>query len=128
MYLGTSVGGRLAPSATRVVELVVNGQAVAKKEIPADQKLHDVKFDYAPAKSCWIALRSYPQMHTNPVFVTVDDKPIRASRASAKWCAGTIEQLWKVRENNIKPDERAEAKKTFLEAIEIYKKIAAEAD
>jgi hypothetical protein len=128
MYLGTSVGGRLAPSATRVVELIVNGQVVEKKEVPADQKLHDVKFEYSPKKSCWIALRSYPQMHTNPVFVSVDDKPIRASRDSAKWCAGVIEQLWKVRENNIKPDERAEARKTFLEAIEIYKKIAAEAE
>lgn len=128
MVLGTSVGGRLAPSDTRMVELIVNGQAVAKKEVPADQKLHDVAFEYSPKKSCWIALRSYPQMHTNPVFVSVDDKPIRASRASAKWCVGVIEQLWRVRENNIAPTERAEARKTFLEAIAIYRKIALEAD
>ncbi len=128
MVLGTSVGGRLAPSDTRMVELIVNGQVVAKKEIPADQKLHDVAFEYSPKASCWIALRSFPQMHTNPVFVSVDDKPIRASRASAKWCVGVIEQLWRVRENNIAPTERAEAKKTFLEAIAIYRKIALEAE
>lgn len=128
MALGTSVGGRQTPSETRLVELIVNGQAVARKTVPADQKLHDIKFEYTPTRSSWIALRSYPQMHTNPVFVTVDAKPIRASRNSAKWCIGVIEQLWHVRENNIKPDERAEARKTFLEAIEIYKKIVAESD
>lgn len=128
MYLGTANGGRQAPSDTRLVELIVNGQVVAKKTVPADQKLHDISFEYAPTKSSWIALRSYPQLHTNPVFVTVDDKPIRASRDSAKWCVGVIEQLWRVRESNIKPDERAEAKKTFGEAIAIYKKIAGEAE
>ncbi len=128
MILGTSVGGRLAPSDSRTVELIVNGQWVEKKLVPADRKLHDVAFEYTPKKSCWIAIRSYPQMHTNPVFVSVDDKPIRASRDSAKWCAGTIEQLWRVRENNIAPTERTEARKTFLEAIAIYRKIAKEAE
>ncbi|QEL14206.1 CehA/McbA family metallohydrolase [Limnoglobus roseus] len=126
MFLGTSVGGKQAPSDKRLVELVVNGKAVAKKEVPADQKLHDVAFDVTIDRSSWVAIRSFPQLHTNPVFVRVDDKPIRASRDSAKWCVGVIEQLWKVRKNDIKPAERAEAEKTFREAIEIYKKIGAE--
>jgi hypothetical protein len=39
-----------------------------------------------------------------------------------------IEQLWKVRKNDIKPDERAEAEKTFQKALEIYKKIMEEAE
>ena len=127
MALGTAVGGRQAPTDTRLVELVVNGQVVAKKQVPADQKVHDIAFDFTPTKSSWVAIRSFPQMHTNPVYVKVDGRPIRASRDSAKWCIGVIEQLWKVRENNINPDERAEAKKTFQDAIEIYKRIAAEA-
>ena len=128
MHLGTSVGGRQAPVATRIVELIVNGQVVAKKEVPADQKLHDVAFDYTPTKSSWVALRSFPQMHTNPVIVKVDAKPIRASRDSAKWCIGVIEQLWKVRQKDIKSDERPEAEKTFQEAIEIYRRIAKDAE
>ncbi len=127
MALGTAIGGRQAPTDTRLVELIVNGQVVAKKPVHADQKVHDITFDFTPTKSSWVAIRSYPQMHTNPVYVKVDGQPIRASRDSAKWCIGVIEQLWKVRENDIKPDERPEAKKTFQDAIDIYKKIAAEA-
>ena len=69
----------------------------------------------------------FPQLHTNPVFVTVGGQPIRASRDSAKWCVGVIEQLWKVRAGNIRPEERPEADKTFREAIAIYQKIADEA-
>jgi hypothetical protein len=37
-----------------------------------------------------------------------------------------IEQLWRVRKNAIAENERGEAEKTFLKAIEVYKKIASE--
>lgn len=126
--LGTAVGGRQPAAKTRTVELVVNGQVVDKKEVAADQKLHEVKFDVTVQKSSWVAVRSFPQMHTNPVFVSVDGKPIRASRDSAKWCVGVIEQLWKVREKDIAPAERKEAEATFKKAIEIYTAIAKEAE
>lgn len=126
--LGTSVGGRQPAAPTRTVELIVNGQVVDKKDVPADQKPHEVKFDVTVQKSSWVALRSFPQMHTNPVFVSVDGKPIRASKDSAKWCVGVIEQLWKVREKDIAAHERKDAEKTFKDAIEIYKKIAKEAE
>ena len=33
---------------------------------------------------------------TRPVNVIVGNKPIRASKQSAQWCIGVIEQLWKV--------------------------------
>jgi hypothetical protein len=65
-------------------------------------------------------------MHTNPVNVIVAGKPIRASRASAKWCTGVIEQLWKVRKPDIKAEERDAAEKTFQKALEMYRKIAEE--
>jgi hypothetical protein len=126
--LGTAPGA-VAPTAnTRKVELVVNGKVVASKEVPADDKEHDIAFEVQIDRSAWVALRHFPQMHTNPVNVLVGGKPIRASTESAKWCIGTIEQLWKVRGPGIKADERAEAEKTFKQAIEIYKKILAECD
>lgn len=128
MALGTSVGGGQAPTKTRTVDLIVNGRVMDKKEVPADQKPHEVSFDVKVEKSSWVAVRSFPQLHTNPVFVSVDDKPIRASKESAKWCVGVIEQLWKVREKDIAPAERKDAEKAFKEAIEIYKKIAREAE
>jgi len=126
--LGTAPGAVTPTGDTRKVELIVNGAVVATKDIAADDKSHDVTFDVNIDKSSWVALRQFPQMHTNPVNVLVAGKPIRASRASAKWCIGVIEQLWKVRKDGIKAEERGEAEKTFQKALEMYKKIAAEAE
>jgi len=126
--LGTAVGGNPPQGATRRVELVVNGSAVAFKDVPADDKPHDVEFSVPLAKSSWVAIRQTPALHTNPVAVLVGGKPIRASRASALWCIGVIEQLWRVRQGNIVAAERKEAKEMFDKAIEIYKKIAEESD
>ena len=79
------------------------------------------------ARSSWVALRHFPQLHTNPVNVLVAGQPIRASRQSAQWCIGCIDQLWRVRGKNIVPAERDEAQRTFEAAKEIYRRIAAEA-
>jgi hypothetical protein len=127
LSLGTAVGGLAPEGATRTVELIVNGKVVAKKEVPADDQPHDLAFEVPVAQSSWVALRQFPQLHTNPVNVVVGGKPIRASRASAKWCVGVIEQLWAVRGPGIKAEERGEAEKTFQKALEIYRKIADEA-
>ena len=128
--LGTAPGAQPPKDDTRKLELVVNGKVVASKDIPADDKVHDVSFDVNIDKSSWVALRHFPQMHTNPVNVIVGGKPIRASRESAKWCIGVIEQLWKVRgagHQGHDANANAEAEKTFQKALEMYKKIAAEA-
>jgi hypothetical protein len=124
--LGTSVGANTPQGLTRKVELVVNGQAVAAKEVPADDRPHDVTFTVPVGRSSWVALRQFPQLHTNPVAVLVGDRPVRASRRSALWCAATIEQLWRVRGPGITAPERAEAEVTFRKAAEVYRKIAAE--
>ena len=128
MPLGTANGGEMPKGKTRLVEVIVNGIAVASKEVPADHKPHDLEFAVPLTKSSWVALRHWPSMHTNPVAVTVGGKPIRVSRASAQWCIGVIDQLWKVREMDIMAAERDEARKTFQKAIEIYKKIAEESE
>jgi hypothetical protein len=126
--LGTAIGGRAPLGATRKVELIVNGQVAATKDVPADDQPHDITFDVPIARSSWVALRQFPQLHTNPVNVLVGGKPIRASRDSAKWCVGVIEQLWRVRAKNIAPAERPEAEKTFQKAIAVYKNIADESN
>jgi hypothetical protein len=66
-------------------------------------------------------------MHTNPVDVRVGGLPIRASRRSARWCVGVIEQLWSKRGQQIAPPEREEAGRAFDRAKEAYRKIASEA-
>lgn len=110
----------------RKIELIVNGRPVATREVLADDQIHDITFTADIARSSWVAVRQFPQLHTNPVNVIVAGQPIRASRDSALWCIACIEQLWRVREKNIAPAERDEAKRTFDEAIEIYRHIAAE--
>lgn len=110
----------------RLVDLVVNGVAVASRAIPADGKIHGVEFRVPIERSSWVALRHFPQMHTNPVNVLVNGQPIRASRASARWCIETIELLWQLRQARIATHEREEAERTFTRAIERYRRIADE--
>jgi hypothetical protein len=126
--LGTAQGGPKPQGPTRKVELVVNGVAVASQDVPADDQAHDIEFTAPITRSSWVALRHFPSLHTNPVAVTVGGKPIRASRRSAEWCIGVIEQLWRVRGPGIAPQERAEAQATFQQALAIYRTIAAEAE
>jgi hypothetical protein len=78
-------------------------------------------------RSSWVALRQFPQLHTNPVNVRVGDGPIRASRRSALWCIETIERLREQRRNAIREPERAAAMQAYDEAVEKFRRIAAEA-
>jgi hypothetical protein len=126
--LAVGVGGGPPAGRTRTVELVVNGQVAGTREVPADRRLHEVRFDVPIRRSAWVALRSFPQLHTNPVFVSVDGKPIRGSKERARWCVGVIERLWDVRGKGIAAAERPEAERAFQEAIAVYSRIAAESD
>ena len=110
----------------RLVELVVNGRPMASREVAADGKEHAVEFSIPIERSSWVALREFPQLHTNPVNVMVAGKPIRASRDSARWAIACIEQLWRVRARRIAPAERAEAERAYETAKEFYRRIAAE--
>lgn len=111
----------------RKVELIVNGYPIATRQVPADDQPHEITFTADIARSSWLAVRQFPQLHTNWVHVIVAGQPIRASRQSAQWCIACIEQLWRVREKNIAPAEREEARRTFEAAKKIYRGIAAEA-
>ena len=73
-----------------------------------------------------MALRHFPQMHTNPVDVLVAGRPIRASRQTPLWCLEVVEQLWRTRGESISAAERDEARKAFDRAIERYRQIASE--
>ncbi len=110
----------------KLVELVVNGQVVASQKVAADGKEHDLKWNVRIDRSSWVAVRHFPQMHTNPVNVIVAGRPIRASRASAIWCAEGIRNLIDNRMRFISEIEKPEALKTFQKAIATYEKIAAQ--
>jgi hypothetical protein len=110
----------------RLVEIIVNGEPVASQKVPADGAVHNLKFTVPIERSSWIALRHFPQLHTNPVNVIVGEKPIRASRDSARWCIAMTELLWKNRERAISESERAAARAAFDRALAVYRRIAEE--
>jgi len=108
------------------VELIVNGQSVEKREIAGDGTIHDLQFSYAPKTSSWIAVRIFPSSHTNPVFVEVDGKPIRASRKSAQWCLDAVDVCWKQKVKQTRPAEQPAAAAAYDVARKAYAKILSE--
>ena len=85
---------RIAENRKVPVELIVNGQAVERQEIVANGEIVNLQFEVSIDRSSWVALRIFPSSHTNPVFVIVDGKPVRASRRSAQWCLDAVEVCW----------------------------------
>ena len=73
-----------------------------------------------------MALRILPSSHTNPIFVLVDEKPIRASRRSAEWCLKGVEQCWTQKKKLIAAGEMADAEKAYEHARETYRKLLGE--
>lgn len=105
----------------RRVEIIVNGRVAAEQWVVANGEPQDLEFSIPIQRSSWVALRHFPQLHTNPVNVLIDDEPIRASAASAQWCIGMTEQLWRNRERRIAAEERAEAEETFQKALQVLR-------
>lgn len=118
---------RIGASREVKVELVVNGYPVDAKTIVADGTMVDVAFECPIEYSSWITLRVLPSSHTNPVFVLVDDKPIRASRRSAQWCIDSVDRCWKMKLLSIRLGEQATAKAAYAEARSKYEAVLAEA-
>jgi hypothetical protein len=77
-------------------------------------------------QSSWVAVRILPSVHTNPVFVHVAQKPIRASQRSADWCLKAVETCWDSKQSKIRAEEKEAAKLAYDQATEIYKKVRAE--
>jgi hypothetical protein len=117
---------RIGDSGKVPVELVVNGRAVETKELAADGHIENLTFQYTPDRSSWIALRVFPSCHTNPVFVELDGKPIRASKKSAQWCLDAVDVCWKQKVKQTRASEQAAAAEAYAVARAAYAKILAE--
>lgn len=107
------------------VELIVNGFPVDTTEITADGKWVKISFKHRITGSSWIALRVYPSVHTNPIFLLVDNKPIRIKQ-SAEWCRKAVDQCWKKKHGNIRASERKDAAQAYDRARKVYDKIIEE--
>ena len=111
---------RIGTSRTVEVEVVLNGFVVATQEIVADGTDHELTFDVAVERSSWLALRILRSVHTQPIFVEVAGRPIRASRRSAQWLHDSVDQLWKAKSGFIRESERAAARQAYDDAQAAY--------
>ena len=72
-----------------------------------------------------LPLRVYPSSHTNPVFIILDGKPIHELK-SAEWCRKAVDQCWKMKQGNIRAEERSTAGEVYNKARKIYDEIIKE--
>ena len=117
---------RIGKSRNVMVELVVNGEPVDRKEIVADGQWQDVRFERKVERSSWMALRVLYSSHTNPIFVLVGDKPIRASRRSAEWCRRGVDRCWEMKRSRIRAEEIKDAEGAYEKARQVYDRILEE--
>ena len=108
------------------IELIVNGRSVARKEIVADGKQQDITFDTTSTKSIWVALRILPSSHSNPVWLTVDDKPVR-ERQSLEWCLKGVDQCWSQKKRTYAAAEMNDAVAAYDHARKVYQQRLTEA-
>jgi hypothetical protein len=108
------------------VDLVVNGKAVQSVEIVADGKTRPVSFNLHLDQSSWVALRIYPSCHTNPIYVHVAGKPVRASHESAEWCRKAVDACWQQKSLRIRPSEMNAAQQAYDHARSTYDRIVSE--
>jgi hypothetical protein len=71
-------------------------------------------------------LRILRSSHSNPIFVLVDAKPIRASKQSAEWCLAGVDKCWEQKQKFIKADEMDEAKDAYEHARQVYRRLVQE--
>lgn len=133
------------------VEVVVNGYPQIMTEIVADGSMYDLEWELDIPRSSWVAVRILPSSHTNPVFVIVNNKPIRAFRRSLQvsglartdvrvylkrrraasrfltrcarlqWCIESVEQCWSQKTRFIKAEEMEQAKLDYEHARKVYR-------
>ena len=119
---------RIGNSREVPVELVMNGKSMARKNAVADGSIQEIFFDVPVERSSWLAVRILGSSHTNPIFVLVDGKPIRASRESARWCLAGVNQCWTQKAPKISKTELPDAKAAYDHAREVYSKLIAECE
>lgn len=114
---------RLGNTRNVTAELIVNGHPVKTADIPADGSLQELQWNVDIEDSSWVAVRILPSVHSNPIFIEVEGKPIRASRRSAQWCRDAVDVCWESKQHQIRASEKAAAKQAYNQAAATYEAI-----
>jgi hypothetical protein len=116
------INSRIAKSQSVRVELIVNGRPVDTVEMVADGAVKKINFNYEADRTCWVAVRILGAVHSNPFFISVDGKSISEPK-SAEWCMKAVDQCWKMKEPNIRAEDKAAAKDAYDNARKIYENL-----
>jgi hypothetical protein len=117
---------RIGNTQTVNIEVVVNGRVVASKPVVANGREQTVAFKIPVSQSSWVALRLMGAAHTNPVFVLVDNMPVRASRASVEWSIRSLQEIFQANNARWKTSDYLEARAAYEYSYAVYQKILAE--
>ena len=104
----------------------MTGRVVDKKELDADGKLRDVAFNVPVERSSWICLRILPSSHTNPVWITVGNQPVRASKRSAQWLREAVDVCFRQKVGRVRLAEQGEMIRAYDHARKVYDGLIAE--
>jgi hypothetical protein len=119
---------RVPGSRDVTVEVVVNGRPVATKRLTADGTVREMTFDVAVERSSWMAMRILGTAHTNPIFIVVNSRPVRASRKSAQWCLQAVDQCWSQKSRRFNAAVREAAQVAYDYARARYRQILSECE
>jgi hypothetical protein len=108
------------------IELVSNGKVIASKPIVADGARRDVSFRVPIAQSSWVALRIMGAAHTNPVFVLINNAPVRGSRASVEWSMRSLLETYEARNASWSSYDAQHVHAAYEYAYAVYEKILTE--
>jgi hypothetical protein len=117
---------RIADTRLVNVEVVVNGRVAATKTITADGSEQKVDFSLPIQQSSWVAIRIKGAAHTNPVFVLVDNMPVRASRASVEWIMRSLLEVYDAANPRWTEKESANARAAYGYSYAIYQQLLTE--
>jgi hypothetical protein len=119
---------RVDGTRTVPVELLENGFVIAKTDLVADGEIRELTFTAGVRRSGWYAVRILPSSHTNPIFIEVGGKPIRASRRSLQWCLDSVDKCWSQKERFLKGEELAQGREAYEHARKVYRRRLAECE
>lgn len=116
---------RIEDSREVPIEVIVNGQVASTHRLIADGDTRHFELPLQVERSSWVAIRILPSVHTNPIFVRIDDQPIHVDPRSAQWCIDAVKTCWQSKQAMIRADEREAAKQAYDQAESVYRKVLA---
>jgi hypothetical protein len=75
-----------------------------------------------------MAMRILGTAHTNPIFIVVNSRPVRASRKSAQWCLQAVDQCWSQKSRRFNAAVREAAQVAYDYARARYRQILSECE